>query len=171
MYCGRFPAIRMDEARDFEDEESLGHPRNQVYAIIDDAENARRAAKELNSIGIEPANIGLLIGKEDATKLDAATGEHGFLAKAARIGLELGDRDTDYLAYSSSFSPHFCPGEAISGYSHRSVCILLESLPPPIYRCRGLAVAPRSPSMPNATESTFTSKLPTWPPRPTIMVL
>jgi hypothetical protein len=32
MYCGRFPAIRMDEARDFEDEELLGHPRNQVYA-------------------------------------------------------------------------------------------------------------------------------------------
>src|SRR5258707_4070578 len=29
------------------------------------------------------------------------------------------------------FSPHLCPGEAISGYSHRSVCILLESLPPP----------------------------------------
>jgi hypothetical protein len=56
----------MDEAINFEDEESLGHPRNQVYAIIDDAENARQAAKELNSIGIEPANIGLLIGKEDA---------------------------------------------------------------------------------------------------------
>jgi hypothetical protein len=82
MCCERFPAIRMDEAIDFEDEESLGHPRNQVYAIIDDAENARRAAKELNSIGIEPANIGLLIGKEDATKLDAATGEHGFLPKS-----------------------------------------------------------------------------------------
>ena len=80
----------MDEAIDFEDEESLGHPRNQVYAIIDDPENARRAAKELNSIGIEPANIGLLIGKEDATKLNAATGEHGFLAKVARIGLEFG---------------------------------------------------------------------------------
>jgi hypothetical protein len=36
MCCGRFPAIRMDEATDFEDEETLGHPRNQVYAIIDD---------------------------------------------------------------------------------------------------------------------------------------
>ena len=33
--------------------------------------------------------------------------------------------------YLSSFSPHFCPNEAISGSSHRSVCILLESLPPP----------------------------------------
>jgi len=61
---GRFSAIRTNEAIDFEDEESLSHPRNQVYAIIDDAENARRAATELNSIGIEPANIGLLIGKE-----------------------------------------------------------------------------------------------------------
>jgi hypothetical protein len=42
-------------------------------------------------------SVGLLIGKEDATKLDAATGQHGFLAKVARIGLEFGDRDTDYL--------------------------------------------------------------------------
>jgi hypothetical protein len=42
---GAFQAIRMDKAIDFKDEESLGHPRNQVYAIIDDAENARRAAR------------------------------------------------------------------------------------------------------------------------------
>jgi hypothetical protein len=27
-----FPVNLMDEARDFEDEELLGHPRNQVYA-------------------------------------------------------------------------------------------------------------------------------------------
>jgi hypothetical protein len=89
----------MDEATDFEDQESLGHPRNQVYAIIHVEEMARRAAKELNQIGVEPEDIGLLLGREDAAKLDAATGEHGFLAKVARIGLEMGDRDTDYLAY------------------------------------------------------------------------
>jgi hypothetical protein len=29
---------------------------------------------------------GFFWGKEDAAKLDAATGEHGFLAKVARIG-------------------------------------------------------------------------------------
>src|SRR4051794_27107807 len=34
--------------------------------------------------------------------------------------------------YSSFFPPHLCPGEAISGSNHRSVCILLESLPPPL---------------------------------------
>jgi len=28
--------------------------------------------------------------------------------------------------YLNSFSPHLCPGEAISGSSHRSVCILLD---------------------------------------------
>jgi hypothetical protein len=89
----------MDEATDFEDEESLGHPRSQVYATFHDEETARRAAKELNQIGIEPAGIGLLVGNEDAAKLDAATGEHGFLAKVARMGLEMGDTDTDYLAY------------------------------------------------------------------------
>ena len=50
----------MDEATDFEDKEFLSHPRNQVYAIFHDVETARRAAKELNQIGIEPAGIGLL---------------------------------------------------------------------------------------------------------------
>jgi hypothetical protein len=89
----------MDEATNFEDEESLGHPRSQVYATFHDAETARRAAKELNQIGIEPAGIGILVGNEDAAKLDAATGEHGFLAKVVRMGLEMGDTDTDYLAY------------------------------------------------------------------------
>jgi hypothetical protein len=89
----------MDEATDFEDEESLNHPRSQVYAIFHHVETARRAAKELNQIGIEPAGIGLLVGNEDAAKLDAATGEHGFLAKVVRMGLEMGDTDTDYLGY------------------------------------------------------------------------
>jgi hypothetical protein len=89
----------MDEANDFDGQKSLGHPRDQVYAVIHVEEKARCAAKELNQIGIEPADIGLLIGREDAAKLDAATGEHGFLAKVARIGLEMGDIDTDYLAY------------------------------------------------------------------------
>ena len=89
----------MDEARDFEDKEVLGHPRNQIYAIIGDAERAGRVANELNNIGIEPEKIGLLLAKEDASKLDAATGEHGFLAKIALVGLEMGDADTDYLAF------------------------------------------------------------------------
>jgi hypothetical protein len=80
----------MDEATDFQDQESLGHPRNQVYAVIHVEESARHAAKELNLIGVEPG---------DARKLDAATGEHGFLAKVARIGFQMGDRDSDYLAY------------------------------------------------------------------------
>jgi hypothetical protein len=66
--------------------------------------------------------------------------------------------------HSSSFSPHLCPGEAISGYSHRSLCAFYSNLYRAHlhYRCRGLAVAPRSPSLPNTTESIFTSKLPTW---------
>ncbi len=73
----------MDEATDFQGQESLGHPGNQVYAVVHVEETARRAAKELNQIGIEPADIGLLLGREDVKKLDAATGEHGFLAKVA----------------------------------------------------------------------------------------
>lgn len=89
----------MDAATDFKDEESLGHPRDQVYVIFNGADQAQRAAQELNQMGIEPAKIGFLLGKEDAAKLDAATGEHGFLAKIARVGLEMGDSDVDYLAY------------------------------------------------------------------------
>ena len=48
----------MDEATDFEEKELPGHPRSQVYAIFHDAETARRVAKQLNQIGIEPAGIG-----------------------------------------------------------------------------------------------------------------
>jgi hypothetical protein len=88
----------MDEATDFDDKRSLSHPRSQVYAIFRDAKTARRAAKVLNQIGIEPAGIGFLVGSEDAAKLDAATREHGLLAKVERMGLAMGDTDTDYLA-------------------------------------------------------------------------
>ena len=94
-----FKVNLMNEAKDFEDEESLGHQRNQLYAIIKDSESALRAARQLNYVGIKSADIELLIGKEDTIKLDAATGKHSFLAKAARIGLEMGDTGSDYLAY------------------------------------------------------------------------
>jgi hypothetical protein len=53
----------MDGARDFKDKESLGHPRNQVYAIIDDAENARRAAKEQIVSGLSRRTSGFLSEK------------------------------------------------------------------------------------------------------------
>ena len=80
------------------------HPKDETWteSISRASRNfsrRRRAAKELNQIGIEPSGIGLLVGNEDAAKLDAATGEHGFLAKVERMGLQMGDTDTDYLAY------------------------------------------------------------------------
>jgi hypothetical protein len=67
--------------------------------------------------------------------------------------------------HSSSFSPSLPRRGNFWLQSSIPMCILLESLPHLHYRCRGLAIAPRSPSTPNATESIFTSKLPTWPPR------
>ena len=61
----------------------------------------RLGGRQRSSIrsGLNRRASGLLVGNEDAAKLDAATGEHGFLAKVKRMGLEMGDTDTDYLAY------------------------------------------------------------------------
>jgi hypothetical protein len=83
----------MNETRDF-DEGSFGHPRTQVYAIIQDAESALRAARELNYLGIKSPDIRLLMGREDATKLEA---EDALSAKVAGIGLGIGNRDSDHL--------------------------------------------------------------------------
>jgi hypothetical protein len=62
-------------------------------AIIKDAQSALRAARELNYLGIQSADIELLLGQQDATKLDAATNRNRFSAKIARIGLETVDGD------------------------------------------------------------------------------
>jgi hypothetical protein len=83
----------MKKASEFDDQESLAIPVNHVLAIIMDSEDARDVVETLNHSGFSPDDIGVLKGMEDAAKLDAASGQNGLLTS----GVDMGDRDTDYI--------------------------------------------------------------------------
>jgi hypothetical protein len=87
----------MEQASEFDDQESLIIPTNHLLAIILDPDQATGIVETLNNHGFSPNDIGVLSGMEDAAKLDAACGKKGFFAKLATAGVDLGDRDTDYL--------------------------------------------------------------------------
>ena len=85
------------EAKAFQGHEALGHPENQIVAIVDDSGRLNEIVHEFSDKGFMPQEIGLLRGREDATRLDAATGKEGFFSKLATMGISMGDRDVDYL--------------------------------------------------------------------------
>ena len=87
----------MENARNFEGQDSLGHPQNQVYGVFDESSDANRAASRLNEAGFGPEKVGLLQGPRDAEKLADATGEKGFWAKLSHFGLDFGDQDDPYM--------------------------------------------------------------------------
>jgi hypothetical protein len=87
----------MEKASKFDDQESLTVPANQVLAIIMDLSEAKETVQILSRNGFPADEIGLLTGIEDAEKLDAAAGKQGFFSKLFTAGVEMGDRDTDYL--------------------------------------------------------------------------
>jgi hypothetical protein len=87
----------MEKASKFDDKESLTVPANQILAIIMDSGDANEVVQTLNENGFASNEIGVLTGTGDAEKLDAAAGKQGFLSKLFTAGVEMGDRDTDYL--------------------------------------------------------------------------
>ena len=87
----------MEKARKFDDKESLTVPANQILAIITESGDANDVVQALNENGFSSDEIGVLTGTGDAEKLDAAAGKQGFLSKLFTAGVEMGDRDTDYL--------------------------------------------------------------------------
>ena len=87
----------MKSANKFDDQESLPVPDNHILAIIKNPEEAKVIVETLNGSGFSPDDIGLLRGKPDAEKLDAATGKKGVFAKMLTSGIDMGDRDTDYF--------------------------------------------------------------------------
>ena len=87
----------MKRANEFDDRETLTIPTNHIMAIVDGPEEAREIVESLNQHGFAPDDIGILAGMEDAGKLDAAAGEKGLFAKLLTSGVEIGDRDTDYI--------------------------------------------------------------------------
>ncbi len=87
----------MNDATKFEGKEELGHPVNQVFAIIEDRNQSATVVKALHEAGIDSEDIGLLAGPTDAEKLDASIGKEGLVAKLASTGADFGDKDTVYL--------------------------------------------------------------------------
>jgi hypothetical protein len=86
----------MKDATEFDDRDSLTLPA-QLLAIIMDLDKARCVVETLRRNNFSSDEIGLLTGTEDAEKLDAATGKKGFFAKLLSSGIDMGDRDTDYI--------------------------------------------------------------------------
>lgn len=87
----------MKGATDYEDEGSLKNPVNQVVAVLPPDIDARAVIQSLNEAGFSDDSIGVLSGRKDAHKLDAASGNHGWLSKLARIGPDFGDLDAHHL--------------------------------------------------------------------------
>ena len=92
----------MKGATDYEDQGDLKNPVNQVVGILPREADVPTIVADLHKAGFESDAIGVLSGREDAHKLDAASGREGWLAKLAQIGPEFGDLDAgnmkDYAA-------------------------------------------------------------------------
>ena len=87
----------MKGATDYEDKGDLKEPVNQVLAILPGEADVPTIIAELHKAGIESDAIGILSGRKDACKLNAASGREGWLAKLAQIGPEFGDLDAGHM--------------------------------------------------------------------------
>jgi hypothetical protein len=83
----------MKGATDYEDQGDLKNPVNQVVAIVPREADLQGIVADLHKAGFASQEIGVLSGRKDAHKLDAASGQQGWLAKLAQIGPGLGDLD------------------------------------------------------------------------------
>ena len=86
----------MQGAEEYENKK-VTNPTDQIFGVVDRVEQAQAVVTELNQNGFTKNEVGVLSGPPDAFKLDSATGENGFLAKLANLGIDFGDRDDDYL--------------------------------------------------------------------------
>jgi hypothetical protein len=89
--------ISMKKARDFENAESIGIPINHLVSILRDSKRSKDVVEALHRGGFSTDEIGVLSGDEGVAKFDSAYGRRGLLAKLATSGVDMGDRDTDYI--------------------------------------------------------------------------
>jgi hypothetical protein len=87
----------MKGATDYEDQGDLKNPVNQVVAIVPREADLATVVADLHSAGFAAHDIGVLSGRKDAHKLDAASGRQGWLTKLAQIGPGFGDLDAGNL--------------------------------------------------------------------------
>jgi hypothetical protein len=86
----------MKTAKEFENKESISVPANHILAIVRDSQ-AKNVVEALARAGLSADDMGVLTGRDDAEKLNAATGKEGFFAKMLTSGVDMGDRDTKYI--------------------------------------------------------------------------
>jgi len=87
----------MKGATDYEDQGDLKNPVNQVIAILPQEADVGKLVAALHKAGFASEDNGILSGRKDAHKLDAASGRQGWLTKLAQIGPGFGDLDAGNL--------------------------------------------------------------------------
>jgi hypothetical protein len=73
-----WPAKYYDTAKKFDNQEPLPIPANHILAIVSDSDEARAAVEALAGYGFSPDDVGILTGRDDAGRLNAATGKEAF---------------------------------------------------------------------------------------------
>ncbi|SRR5258706_9711851 len=87
----------MDEAKECDDKDPVTYPTSRILAVFDEQKRAQKTVSLLDEEDFRPAEVGLLSGLTDVTKLDAASGETGLFAKLATFGVDVRDRDSDCI--------------------------------------------------------------------------
>jgi hypothetical protein len=119
----------MKGATGYEDQGDLKNPVNQVVAILPGEADAAKVVADLHAAGFASDDIGVLSGREDAHKLDAASGRQGWLTKLTQIGPGFGDLDAGNLKDYAEALRH---GEtviavvAVLGNKRREIADLLK---------------------------------------------
>jgi hypothetical protein len=62
----------------------IGYPNRQVLAVLDDEAAVDRAIAGMRAVGVEPSDMDVLAGPEDAARFDATGARHGLLARLHR---------------------------------------------------------------------------------------
>jgi hypothetical protein len=87
----------MKGATDYESQDDLKNPVNQVVAILPGDADVEGIVAILRQAGFPSDSIGVLSGRKDAPKLDAASGKQGWFANLTHIGPDFGDLDAGHL--------------------------------------------------------------------------
>ena len=87
----------MKGAIDYESQDDLKNPVNQVVAILPGDADVGGIVTVLRQTGFSSDSIGVLSGRKDASKLDAASGKQGWFAKLTHTGPNFGDLDAGHL--------------------------------------------------------------------------
>jgi hypothetical protein len=131
----------MKGATDYENQDDLKNPVNQVVAILPGDANVGAIVAALHQAGFSSDSIGVLFGRKDASKLDAASGKQGWFAKLTHIGPDFGDLDAGHL---KDYAQALRNGETVIavteklGDKRREIAELFKSHGPKLINSYGL---------------------------------